>query len=109
MTAQDQFRRECAVTRNARPDLVRRFHATIRGSVARLRAATWRAMAPDQQVGIFWSLAYSASCAAGRRGEHVARVIDFAGRLLAHQRISTTVECHGDHAVIRPDDTMYLC
>ena len=109
MSAQDQFRRECVVSRNARADLLARLHATIRGADARLPAATWQAMPLDLKSTLFWLLAYSASCAEGRRGEHVVRVLDLSGRPLALQRISTTTECHGDFAVMRPDQTLYLC
>jgi hypothetical protein len=109
ITAADQFRRECAVTRNARPDLLRRLHAGMAGATARVPAQTWRGMSPEQQETLFWSLAYSASCAEGHRGEHVVHVLDLSGRPLARQRISTTTECHGDHTVIRPDQTIYNC
>jgi hypothetical protein len=109
MTAADQFRRECAVTRNARPDLLRRLHASISGAEARVPAATWRGLSRGEQFTLFWSLAYSASCAEGHRGEHVVRVLDLAGRPLARQRISTSTDCHGDFAVMRPDQTLYRC
>ena len=109
MTAEDQFRRECAVTRNARPDLLRQLHASMQGATARVPAQTWRGMSPGQQETLFWSLAYSASCAEGHRGDHVVHVLDLSGRPLARQRISTSTECYGDHAVIRPDDTIYNC
>lgn len=109
MTAQDQFRRECAVHRNARGDLTRSLHATIRGAEARLPRATWRTLSPQQRMTLYWSLAYAASCPEGRRGDHVARVLDRSGRLLARQPISTTLECHGDHAVLGPGETIYLC
>ena len=109
MTAQDQFRRECAVSRNARPDLLRRLRASISGAVGRLPAQTWRGMSREQQFTLFWSLAYSEPCGEGNHGELVVGVLDLSDRPLARQRISTSTECHGDHAVIRPDETIYNC
>jgi hypothetical protein len=109
MTAADQFARECSVTRNARPDLEKRIHATIRGATARLTPANWQATTPQQRMTLFWSLAYSASCAQGHRGDHRVRILDLSGRELAHQRISTSITCHGDLATTRPDWTIYLC
>ena len=79
------------------------------GAVARLPVQAWRGMSRGQQFTLFWSLAYSESCAEGHRGEQVVRVLDLSGRPLARQRISTSTECHGDHAVIRPDQTIYNC
>ena len=81
----------------------------MEGATARVPAQAWRGMSRGQQETLFWSLAYSASCAEGHRGEHVVQVLDLSGRPLARQRISTSNECHGDHAVIGPDETIYNC
>ena len=109
MTAADQFRRECAVNRAARPDLMKRMYATIRGDTARLPAMTWNAATQQQRMTLYWSLAYSASCAEGRRGDHQVQILDLGGRELAHQRISTSLVCHGDFSVASADTTIYLC
>ena len=82
--------------------------AIARG-VARISRSAWDKMDAHQRAALHWPLAYSASCPLGRRAMHRIRVVDESGRELAFQMISTELECHGDHAFIRPEDTEYLC
>ena len=91
------------------PALERRYGIMIDRGTAHISRATWARMDRVERMQLHWPLAFSASCAIGRRGTHKVRVIDEQGRELAFQMISTALDCHGDHAMIRPEDTEYLC
>ena len=108
--SKQDFAAECRrMTQQEIPALERRYGMTIDRGTARVARATWARMDRIARLGLHWPLAFSASCALGRRGALKVRVLDEHGRELAFQMISTSLECHGDHAVIRPEDTEYLC
>ena len=108
--ARQDFVAECGrMTSHDIPALERRYGMTIDRGIAHVHRATWARMDRIERMRLHWPLAFSASCALGRRGTFKVRVLDEHGRELAFQMISTTLECHGDHATIRPEDTEYLC
>jgi hypothetical protein len=108
--ARQDFVAECRrMTQQEIPALERRYGMTIDRGTAQVPRAVWARMDRIARLGLHWPLAFSASCALGRRGTHKVRVLDEHGRELAFQMISTRLECHGDHATIRPEDIEYLC
>lgn len=108
--ARQDFVAECGrMTSHDIPALERRYGMTIERGIAHVHRTTWARMDRIERMRLHWPLAFSASCALGRRGTFKVRVLDEHGRELAFQMISTSLECHGDHAVIRPEDTEYLC
>ena len=108
--ARQDFVAECGrMTSHDIPALERRYGMTIERGIAHVPRATWARMDRIERMRLHWPLAFSASCALAHRGTFKVRVLDERGRELAFQMISTSLECHGDHAVIRPEDTEYLC
>lgn len=104
------FAAECQrMTSRDIPALERRYGMKIDRGTAHIALATWARMDRIERMDLHWPLAFSASCAAGYRGTHRVRVLDEYGRELAFQMISTNLECHGDHTMIRPEETEYLC
>ena len=89
--------------------LERRYGMRIDRGVAHIPLATWSRLDRIARLSLHWPLAFSASCARGHRGTYRIRVLDENGRELAFQMISTRLECHGDHAIIHPAETEYLC
>ena len=108
--SKQDFAAECRrMTQHDIPALERRYGMTIDRGTAHIPRATWARMDRIERMRLHWPLAFSASCALGRRGTFRVRVLDEHGRELAFQMISTSLECHGDHATIRPEATEYLC
>jgi hypothetical protein len=104
------FAAECRrITSQDIPALERRYGMTIDRGTAQVPRAVWARMDRIARLGLHWPLAFSASCALGHRGTFRVRVLDEHKRELAFQTISTRLECHGDHATIRPEDIEYLC
>jgi len=91
------------------PALERRYALRIERGTAHIAAARWARMDRIARISLHWPLAYSASCPLGHRGTFRVRVLDEESHELAFQMISTLPECHGDHAMIRPEETEYPC
>lgn len=79
------------------------------GGRARVPGTSWRSMRHWEQSSIMGSVAWQTACAGLRPITVDVRIVDERDRTLRDQRISTSLECHGDHAEIRPDEVEYPC
>jgi len=96
--------------------VAQRDQVEIKDHRAFIDRARWESGAKADWPEIAWGMAYRSSCNAGARGTHTLTMFDRdesvrdpMKRMLAYRNVSTSLECHGDHAVMGPDDTWYQC
>jgi hypothetical protein len=86
-----------------------RFGAMIAGpGRVRMTQADWDSLSPERRNQLIWTLAFHASCAAGRYKMVTVRIDDVDGGTLRRQRVSTETGCHGDQSG-NPDAPWYRC
>ncbi|MFL6759646.1 hypothetical protein [Sphingomonas sp.] len=112
----DPKSRECTDHAARLAAIAKKDHVDISDHRAFIDRAVWEAGAKADWEAITWGMAYMNSCNAGARGTHSIAMFDRdesirdpMKRMLAYRNVSTRLECHGDHAVMGPDDIWYLC
>jgi len=89
-----------------------RFNAIIAGpGRVRMTPIDWTSLSPERQHELIWTLAFHASCAAGRYKMVDVRILDLDGHVLRRQKVSTETAgaCHGDIAGGSPNTPWYRC
>jgi hypothetical protein len=112
----DPKSRECTGHAARLAAITKKYNIDVRDHRAFIDRRVWEAGAKADWEAITWGMVYGASCNAGVRGTHSItmfdrdeRIRDPMKRTLAYRNVSTSTECHGDHAVIGPDETIYNC